>query len=62
MCKLKVCTGMSLRLTEMLLLQNRVLTVDFVVWRQQSDVGQGDSARVAVVKLHCDKIVILVDI
>lgn len=44
----------------MLLLQSRVLTVDFVVWRQQPDVGEGDSARVAVVKLHCDKIVILV--
>lgn len=39
-----------------------VLTVDFVVWWQQSDVGEGDAACVAVVKLHCDKIIILVNI
>ena len=39
-----------------------VLTVDLVVWWQQSDVGERDAARVTVVKLHRDKIVILVDI
>lgn len=40
----------------------RALTVDLVVWWQQPDVGEGDAACVAVVKLHRDKIVILIDI
>lgn len=38
------------------------LTVDLVVWWQQSDVGEGDAACVAVIKLHCDKIIIVIDI
>lgn len=38
------------------------LTVDLVVWWQQSDVGEGDAACVTVIKLHCDKIIILIDI
>lgn len=40
----------------------RALTVDLVVWRQQSDVWEGDAAGVAVVKLHRDEIIILVNI
>lgn len=39
-----------------------MLTVDLVVRWQQSDVGEGDAARIAVVKLHCDEIIILVNI
>lgn len=38
------------------------LTVDLVVWGQQSDVGEGDAAGVTVIKLHCDEIIILIDI
>lgn len=36
--------------------------MDLVVWRQQSDVGEGDAACVAIVKLHRDEIIVLVDI
>ncbi len=39
-----------------------VLTVDLVVWRQQSDVREGDAAGVAVIKLHRDEIVILINV
>ena len=39
-----------------------VLTVDLVVGRQQADVGERDAAAVAIVKLHRDQIVILVNI
>lgn len=38
------------------------LTVDLVVRRQQSDVGEGDAARVPIVKLHRDEVVVLVDV
>lgn len=38
------------------------LTVNLVVWWQQSDVGEGDSACVAIVKLHRDKIIIIIKI
>lgn len=38
------------------------LTVDLVVWWQQSDVGEGDAACVTVIKLHGDKIIILIHI
>lgn len=40
----------------------RTLTVDLVVGRQQPDVGQRDAARVTVVKLHRDEIVVLVHV
>lgn len=39
-----------------------VLTVNLVVWRQQPNVGEGDAACVTVVKLHCDQIILLIDI
>lgn len=39
-----------------------VLTVDLVVWREQPDVGEGDAACVAVIKLHCDQIIVVINI
>lgn len=39
-----------------------VLTVDLVVWWQQSDVGERDAACVAVIKLHRDEIIVLVHV
>lgn len=39
-----------------------MLTVDLVVWRQQSDVRERDSTGVAVIKLHRDQIVIFINI